>query len=423
MARRSPRRSGRRSPRRWPWLVVGAVGLSSLGIGIAGATAQGGNLVVNGLTAVAVSDGMGQTMGDPGAQPYPVAKGDIAHTEATMSTGPTGYALASTVWPGPLAANAGSLAVLLGGPSQAGQANYNGRAEAFSGGPNDASAPSMAAHAKDGDAEATAGARDFTSSQGQSTGDVYTRSYSSFAAGALQSVSSCTASNLGFGDGAVTIGSVHTEASAVTNGTASDAGGRTVVSNTKIGGQDATVDENGVRFTDPATAPIGEQVLSNFGISMFVTAPRQEPKTPSSSSYKSGSLVVIWDPPGTNYGYIYEICGSDASVAVRLGTGFVPPVDIAEPAVPDLPIDAPAVEGVDIAAPVGGSATPRPSTPSETDDTFVVAPITFARDLSNLPYLFGALCIVAAGIGLMRAREAALLVHPNAVVCPLEGAN
>lgn len=402
--------------------MLGAVGLSSLAIGIASATAQG-NLVVNGLTAVAVSDGMGQTMGNPGAQPYPVAKGDIAHTEATMSTGPTGYALASTAWPGPLVGNAGSLAVLLGAPSQAGQANYNGRAEAFSGGPNDASAPSMTAHAKDGDAEATAGAQDFTSSQGQSTGDVYTRSYSSFAAGTLQSVSSCTASNLGFGDGAVTIGSVHTEASAVTNGTSSDAGGRTVVSSTKIGGQDATVDENGVRFTDPATAPIGEQVLSNFGISMFVTAPRQDPKSPSSSSYKSGSLVVIWDPPGTDYGYIYEICGSDASVAVRLGTGFVPPVEVTEPIDPELPVGSPVVEPGFVPAPVSGSVAPRTTIPSVGGDSFVAAPIAFARDLSNLPYVVGALCIVAAGIGLMRAREAALLTRPNAVVCPLEGAH
>lgn len=412
----------RRGPRRWPWLLVGAVGLSSLAAGVTGATAQGANEVVNGLTAVAVSNGMGQTMGDPGAQPYPVAKGDIAHTEATLSTGPTGYALASTAWPGPLAANAGSLAVLLGAPAQAGEANYDGRAEAFSGGPNDATAPSMTAHAKDGEAEATAGARDFTSSQGQTTGDVYTRSYSDFAAGTLQSISSCTASNLGFGDGAVTIGSVHTEASALTTGRSSDAGGRTVVSGTKVGGQDATVDEDGVRFTDPATAPIGEQVLANLGITMFVTAPREDPKTPSSSSYKSGSLVVIWDPPGTDYGYIYEICGSGASVTVRLGTGFVPPVEVADPPAPDLPIDSPVVEGGVATPPVGAGVAPRRAIPASGADSFVAAPVAFARDLSILPYLFGALCIVAAGIGLVRAREAALLARPNAVVCPLEGA-
>jgi hypothetical protein len=100
---------------RRPWLVLGAVGLVSFGFGAYGtATAQ--ETTVLGLDAVAQSDGIGSTFGGPNAQPYPVAAGQIGHTEATVSTGPTGYALASTAWPGPLAANAGSLAVLLGGP-------------------------------------------------------------------------------------------------------------------------------------------------------------------------------------------------------------------------------------------------------------------------------------------------------------------
>lgn len=412
--------------RRWPWLVLGAVGVSSFALGIAGATAQSGPAVVEGLDAVAVSDGMGQTMGDPNAQPYPVAKGDIAHTEATLFNGPTGYALASTAWPGPLAANAGSLAVLLGGPSQAGQANYSGRAEAFGGGPNDATAPGMTAHAKDGEAEATAGAQKFESSQGQTTGDVYTRSFSEFAAGALQSTSSCTASNLDFAGGTVTIGTVHTEANALTTGTSSDAGGRTLVSGTKIGGQDATVDENGVRFTDPATAPIGEQVLSNAGISMYVTAPRQDPKTPTSASYKSGSLVVIWDPPGTDYGYIYEVCGSDASVELRTGLAFVPVPD-ADLGPGPLPVDAPS-DGAGFTAsfPVRPIATPAvssaPARQVDAPASIGPVPIGFVRDLSIVPYLIGLLSVVVAGLGLGRAREAALAPRAAAVACPLEGA-
>jgi hypothetical protein len=411
--------------RRWPWLVLGAVGVCSFALGIAGATAQSDPAVVEGLDAVAVSDGMGQTMGDPNTQPYPVAKGDIAHTEATLFNGPTGYALASTAWPGPLAANAGSLAVLLGGPSQAGQANYSGRAEAFGGGPNDATAPGMTAHAKGGQAEATAGAQKLESSQGQTTGDVYTRSYSEFAAGALQSTSSCTASNLGFAGGAVTIGSVHTEANAVTTGTSSDAGGRTLVSGTKIGGQDATVDENGVRFTDPATAPIGEQVLSNFGMSMYVAAPRQDPKTPTSASYKSGSLVVIWDPPGTDYGYTYEVCGSDASVELRTGLAFVPvpPIDPGPVSV-DVPSE-PGDAAFTASFPLRPIATPAASTPAgrvAAPVSIGPMPVGFVRHLSIVPYLIGILSVVVAGLGLGRAREAALAPRAAAVACPLEGA-
>lgn len=415
----------RRSTKRWPWLVVGALGLASFAVAVTGAVAQEGGTVVTGLGAVAASDGMGQTAGDPNADPYPVAKGDIAHTEATMATGPTGYALASTAWPGPLAANAGSLAVLLGAPDEAGNANYGGRAEAFSGGPNDAEAPGMIAHAKDGEAEAIAGAQDFESAQGQTTGDVRTRSYTSFLDREVRSTSTCTASDLGFAGGAVSIGSVRTEAHAVTNGAASDAGGRTVVSGTKIGGQDAEVDENGVRFTDPATAPIGEQVLSNFGIDMYVAQPRHE-VGPSSARHQAGSLVVIWDPPETDYGWIYEVCGSNAIVEIRLGEGFTSTTDAlgGGPATTlpfseiTLPVD-PIIEGEPFSP---GTSDPPSAATSDPDPSFISDPISFVRDSTVLPYLFGIICIVVSTIGLGRAREAALVPRADPVACPLEGA-
>jgi len=220
---------------------------------------------------------------------------------------------------------------------------------------------------------------------------------------------------------------VHTEANAVTTGTSSDAGGRTLVSGTKIGGQDATVDENGVRFTDPATAPIGEQVLSNVGISMYVTAPRQDPKTSTSSSYKSGSLVVIWDPPGTDYGYIYEVCGSDASVELRTGLAFVPvPVPDFSPDLP--PVDTPSElgdAGFADSSLVGPVPTPTASSPARKaapPASIGPVPVGFVRDLSIVPYLIGLLSVVVAGLGLGRAREAALAPRAAAVACPLEGA-
>lgn len=408
--------------RRWPWLVLGAAGACSLALGVVGAAAE--EPVINGLDAVAASDGIGGSFGDPSAQPYPVAAGQIAHTETALSTGPTGYALASTAWPGPLAANAGSLAVLLGGPPQAGQANYSGRAEAFApAGPHDAEMAGMRAHADGGEAEATAGAQDVEGQPGVMTGDVTTRSRSSFAASTLRAVSSCTASDLSFAEGLVTIGSVRTEAEATTTGQGSEAGGRTVVSGMKVGGQDAEVDEDGVRFTDPVTAPIGEQVLANFGIEMFVAAPRTS-QAPSAASYRAGPLVVIWEPPESGQRFVYSICGSEAAVELRAGTPFVTLPPLSSPAPPPgvsdvggafapMPVPRP---------PVGPSVTPAPIAESPITEELGPLPIGFVRDLSLWPYLVGALSVVAAAVGLARARDAALAPRAGAVACPLEGA-
>src|SRR5687767_4798176 len=57
---------------------------------------------------VAEATGIGGSMGDPGAQPYPVAAGLVPNSVAQLSTGPSGRALATMAWPGPLAGNAGS---------------------------------------------------------------------------------------------------------------------------------------------------------------------------------------------------------------------------------------------------------------------------------------------------------------------------
>jgi hypothetical protein len=401
-------------------VLVGAAGIASVGAGAVGA--QVGERVVIGLGAVAQSDGIGSTFGDPEAQPYPVAAGQIAHTEATLSTGPSGYALASTAWPGPLAANAGSLIVLLGGPPEAGQANYGGRAEAFSAGPNDAELPGMRAHAAGEVAEAAAGAQDVTGQPGVTTGDVSTVSRSAYEAGTLSARSSCTASDLGFAEGAVAIGSVRTEASSSTDGSEATAAGRTVVSGLTVGGQPAEVDEEGVRFTDPVTAPVGEQILSQLGMELFVAAPRAEQEA-SSASYRAGPLVLVWEPPDSGQRFVYSICGSDSAVSLRTGEAFSPP-DASTPA--SLPTAGPAPGRGPSAAPAvarapgapGPTAAPPAGAPAPV--ALDEVPAAFVRDLAWWPYLLGAACIVAAAAGLRRAHD--LSLAPRAVVaCPLEG--
>src|SRR5688572_10406132 len=63
------------------------------------------------LTAEA--SGMAVIFGNPETQPYPTAAGQVPETQATLSNGPSAYALSSVAWPGPLLANAGSLSNVL----------------------------------------------------------------------------------------------------------------------------------------------------------------------------------------------------------------------------------------------------------------------------------------------------------------------
>ena len=412
--------------RRWPWLVLAAVGLANVGLGVYGtAGAQEGGTTILGLDAVATSDGIGSTFGDPEAQPYPVAAGQIAHTTATLSTGPTGYALASTAWPGPLVANAGSLAVLLGGPPEASEANYAGRAEAFSTGPNEAELPGMRARAEGAVAEATAGAQDVEGQPGAATGEVQTISRSTYEADVLHATSSCTASDIGFAEGAVAIGSVRTEADASSDGTTGTAAGRTVVSGLTVGGQPAEVDENGVRFVDPIVAPVGEQILVNFGIEMFVAEPRTE-QDGADASYQASPLVVLWEPPESGQLFVYSICGSEASVSIRSGAAFTAPtLPPASPPTPVLPSDpAPASRPASTSTPTSAAAAAPPATAPAAEPPPAVesTPAGFVRHLSIWPYIVGALCSVAAGIGLRRGREGLLAPRPVGAACPLEGA-
>jgi hypothetical protein len=403
--------------------ALGLVGVALLGLGLVGtaARAQTGGDVITGIGLVATSDGVGATFGDPKKQPNPVGAAQMAHTEATLSTGPTGYALASTAWPGPLVANAGSLAVLLGGtgtPEEVRNANYAGRAEAFSpAGPNDAAlGPGMKAHARDNVAEATAAAQNVVTSPGFSTGNVATTSRSTLESSGVVAFTQSMTSDISFGAGLVAIDSVQTLARATSDGRSAEAEGFTVVNGLEINGQDATVDENGVRFTDPVVGPLNEQLLSNFGIEMFVSKPQVTDDGPA-ASYRSGSLIVVWTLGDSGYIAVYTIGGSEARARETLGSAYTPP-SFTQPTVPPSvggfvpPIESTETTTAAIDQPV---ATTTP--PSDGVSSF--APISFVRELGLWPYVLGLLFTAVAAWGLRRVRED-ILTPTTDVTCPLE---
>jgi hypothetical protein len=167
-------------------------------------------------------------------------------------------------------------------------------------------------------------------------------------------------------------------------------------------------------------APVGEQVLANFGIDMFVASPRTEQGT-SSASHRAGSLVVLWEPPESGQLFVYSICGSDAAVALRRGLGFVPSLPPTTPGAAPAPPGDVGFSGSPL-PPIASPAAPAPAERVEAPAAIGPVPIGFVRDLSVWPYVVGALSVLAAGIGLGRAREIALMPRTAAIACPLEGA-
>lgn len=412
--------------------LLAAAGLALIGTGALGATgarvdAQAAPTII-GFGAVAQSDGTGTTFGDPGTPPYPTAAGQQNHTEATLSTGPAGYALASTAWPGPLVGNAGSLATLLGAPPEAGAVNYGGRAEAFApAGPNEAALPGMSARAEPTATEAIAGSQAVSTGAGAdqaTTGDSSTISRASFEAGTLTARSTSTTSDIAFAAGAVRIGSVYTEAVTTTDGTTSTAGGITEVSGGEAGGSPFVVDEEGVRFTDPLTGPVGEQVLSQMGMSMFVASPSSTNEG-DSASYQAGALVVTWEPPESGQLIVYTFGGSTAEVSIRLGTARIPPsgpTPTTAPATASRPASPPSA-GATPAAPAARPSTPTPTTETVTrppEELPVEPAAAFDRNLSWWsPYLVGA-GFVLVGSSRLRREQALLELPVVSSPCPLD---
>ena len=405
--------SGRRARRRAS-VALGVVGLALLAVTPLVQRVGAQAVQFDGFTVLTSSDGIAGTFGDPAGAPYPVAAGQMPHTEASLTTGPTGYALASVAWPGPLVANAGDLAVLLGAPHEAGDANYGGRAEARSpGGESDAElGPNMRAHAQDNVAEATATVEDFASVPGSlSAGSSTTHVRNVLEAERVVGVAESSTTDIVFAEGLVTIDSVETLAHAVSDGLQADADGSTVVNGLEVNGNPATVDEEGVRFSDPAVQPVQENVLTNAGIEMFVTKPRSTNEG-DAASYRSGSLVIVWTLGDSGYVVVYSIGGSEADARATRGSPFTPPTS---PGIVASPSSSPPP---DTSPTLGTEPVPTSTPPTAAPTTeLAAAPISFTRELGIVPYVIGALFTAAAAWGLWRFREG-VIERPAALACP-----
>lgn len=375
----------------------------------------------NGLTSfnlVADASGMAVTFGNPTQSPYPVAGATIPQTMATLSPGPAPYALSSAAWPGPLIANLGSLSVLLSpycapqsedlpitseeplcqphpAPEHADKTNYALRAEAPRSTPDgevqsESRLGPMRARAEGAFAEAAADVNDVAFAGVLEPRTVRTESRAFVDGAQAVAESSCALHDVVAAAGQVTIEALRCEARAVSNGEAAEAQGHLVVEGLKVFGQSCTVDQNGVRCgsqsgRNPADAVVdalNRQLLHNFGIEIFLTRPRQE-VAGAEARYSTGSLVIIWDIPGSGGQRFLASLGGANVVAQatpgftfplpELATGggpppsFTPPAAAPPPRVESNAVAAPPVippQPFEVLAPVGGpSADSTPAVP------------------------------------------------------------
>ncbi len=390
-----------------------------------------------GFTFTADSDAVTQTGGDPSSQGYPQAQSRSGHTEARLDTGPNGYALASSEWPGGFLGNVGSLAQVFGAPEEAGAANYPVRAEAQSSGPTSVEQAGASAKAEGGDALALVDVDGYDGggSTAFSFGDVHTESRTTLDVTRGIAKATAVVSDISFGDGTIQIDSVTTVAEAATDGRTGTSSGSTLVSGATVAGRPVRIDESGVRAGDstspnPADAiaqALTDQVLTHFEegvkVTMFVTKPRSRSEG-NVQEYQSGSLVVLMelgDPSAGSGGTgAFVIGGSNAFVLATPGIALTAAT----------PSDAAPSSGIFTPLPsdaTGGQAVPSPSeapvavpVPSTPDEIATTSPITALSRFAGLPFImpfFVLLGSLLAGRGLHQLHE--VVVAGSAGACPL----
>ena len=236
------------------------------------------------------------------------AEGEVPEARANLNTGPVGYALATVAWPGPLAANAGSLILVASAqaPPQVTVLNDPVRAEARTGqNPptttyNDVPGTSLTATAKNDLVSADASVGSTLASTG-TFGPARAAGKTALSGGSATSESSNIVNDIVLAGGAVTIKSVSSMAKATTDGSKGTGSASATVAGLTIGGQPASIDEKGLHIgasgqpVNEAANKAARQALSQGGIDIVLSAPTKEIKG-SAATVTAGSLIVSWKP-------------------------------------------------------------------------------------------------------------------------------
>ncbi|HEX6394717.1 MAG TPA: hypothetical protein VFZ97_14875 [Acidimicrobiales bacterium] len=297
-------------------LAVGAAGFIGAGGPAFGQTSPGaGSAVLSYLVSVQAPI-LQITEDEPNATFHPEGEGDWGYSFASLD--PAGqHALASVVWPGAAAGNAGTLVEVLTGNSSLTALNDPVRAEATSGTPQtqqNTSAPTgttMSATVQPpvpGDQYAAAN----SSLGGGGLGAAGTVGASTSAStihfdsstGALTATAQSAASGISIDGGLITIGSLTSSAQGTSdNGAQPQMTGSTLIHNMTIAGQSAYVDGSGVHLGQPgspAAPPVQDAVnsaLQQAGMQIYSTVPSKV-TIGQVDYFDASSLLFYWAPPG-----------------------------------------------------------------------------------------------------------------------------
>jgi len=275
---------------------------------------------------------------------------EMGAAEAALASGPVGSGVASFVWPGPIAANGGTLLLVLQPgcsatqqagipdgatpicpipPDIANQANVPFRAESHTGSkvPAATNDPAPGIHlqssALNNDVSADAVVNQVGGGLGN-FGKVVTHGETTTDSSSGTATGSSTIQNVDLGPaGTIHIGSIISNAKAQTFGDHASGDASTVVGSMTIGGTPVTVDKDGVHVQS-GTLPTGaavdgvNKILANFKMTITLGTPTKDIKGASGDVTAPPLIITFGDPTSQQ---VMILGGATASVTSAGGGG------------------------------------------------------------------------------------------------------
>jgi hypothetical protein len=328
-----------------------------------------------------------------------------AFSDSQHETGPTGHGLASALWPGSTAANAGSF---FGGP------NYPVRAEAFhpAGPPEQKENEEggqfvMEAHSNETETGAAATTQSIPGGPAVQTGSLRSTTTSAVEGDMTVATATAAATDIVLG-GVVHIESVVTKAKATSDGVKGTVEGKTVVKGVTVSTSGGEVSGEGITIGgQPLPVPVDpapiENALTQAGITMKVARPVDKTEG-ADASRTMGGLVVTF-APGTA-GAPVPTSVTYHFAAVSVSAAATAPLDETTFDVP--PAETPPTTETTGGTTTGSTAPAAPPAGAPFEDTPVTAPAEIATQpvsgevplpVAAVPVVLGVIAGIGSAVG------------------------